>query len=75
MMEPATPYTSCANGCGVPAQWKVKKGRYKRNLCNTCATKKHDLTRHTKTGTKTSAEAKRKAEVLGRLGYNRRFPT
>lgn len=68
-MEPATPYTSCANGCGIPAKWKVKN----KNLCNTCATRSHDLTRHEKTGTKTSAEAKRKAEVLGRLGYNRRF--
>lgn len=72
-MTPATPFTSCANGCGIPAKWKVKKNNRTKNLCNTCATRTHDLTRHAPHVSKTSAESKRKAEVLGRLGYGKRF--
>lgn len=71
-MEPATPYTSCANGCGVSAQWKVKKGKYVRNLCNTCTTKSHDKSKPAAQATRTNAERKRKAEVLARLGYSRK---
>lgn len=74
-MEQATPFTTCANGCGVPAKWKIKKNGRTKNLCNACATRSHDMTRHVVSATRTNAENKRKAEVLCRLGYNRRFST
>lgn len=74
-MTPATPYSACANGCGVPAKWKVKRGKLYRNLCNSCVTKSHDRMKGKIEDTKDLAERKRKAEVLGRLGYNRKFAT
>lgn len=66
-MTPASPYTVCSNGCGVPAKWKVTKNGRTRNMCNACVTKSHDCGKSQTT--RTNAEKSRKREVLERLGY------
>lgn len=70
MMQPANPYTSCANGCGVPAKWRVTKNGRNKNLCNTCATFSHPKIT-TSAPTPSQAERQRKREVLDRLNLGR----
>ncbi len=62
-MTPATPYTMCANGCGIPAKWK-KRGK---NLCNSCTLKIRKPQTVKRQDTRFEAEVRRKREVLDRV--------